>query len=137
MKIKVLAMLLAGFSFTAMANGPETVVRETVKTYIESYLSNDYSSMKEVLHNDFQNQGINRDGSLSQPLDARGLKNLMKQQESTPVSEQNNEIEVISLQEEFASVRLVTGPENSRWTEEILLEKVRGTWKIKKIVWSF
>lgn len=137
MKIKVLAILLAGFSFSAMANGPETVVRETVKTYIENYFLNDYKAMKEVLHNDFQNQNINLDGSLGASVDARGLKSLMKSQEATPVTNQNNEIEIVSLQEEFASVRLLTGPENSRWKEDILLEKVRGEWKIKKIVTSF
>ncbi len=137
MKLKFLAMLLAGFSFSAMASGPETVVRETVKTYIENYLSNDYQSMKEVLHKDFKNQGINRDGSLSEAIDARGLKKLMKSQASTPVNAQNNQIEIVSLQEEFASVKLITGPENSRWEEDILLEKVRGTWKIKKVTWSF
>lgn len=137
MKIKVLAILLAGFSFSAMANVPDTVVRETVKTYIENYFLNDYKAMKEVLHIDFQNQNINRDGSLGASVDARGLKKLMKTQDETPVTNQNNEIEIVSLQEEFASVRLTTGPENSRWKEDILLEKVRGAWKIKKIVTSF
>lgn len=137
MKIKVLAMLLAGLSLSAMASGPEAAVRETVKTYIENYLSNDYSAMKEVLHADFQNQGINRDGSLSQPVDAKGLQKLMETQSSTPVAKQKNEIEIVSLQEEFASVHLVTGPDHARWEEEITLQKVRGNWKIKKIVWSF
>lgn len=137
MKIKVLAILLAGFSFSALANGPETAVRETVKTYIENYLSNDYDAMKAVLHNGFKNQGINRDGSLSTAVDAKGLKTLMQSQDETPVNLQNNQIEIVSVQDETAVARLVTGPENSRWKEDITLEKVRGAWKIKKIVWSF
>jgi hypothetical protein len=137
MKMKFLALLVAALPFSGFANGPKTEVEKTVNTYIENFFSNNYEEMTSVLHTEFQNQGLNRDGSLSSLTSAKDLKVLMKSQTALNSIQQNNLIEITSITEQIATVKLVTGPANSRWNEYITLVKVDREWKIKNILWSF
>ncbi|MDC6366691.1 nuclear transport factor 2 family protein [Flagellimonas amphidinii] len=56
------------------------------------------------------------------------------------LSKQNqiNEVEILDVFRNTASVKLTTGyPERMKWIEYIHLVKVEGEWKIANIVWDY
>lgn len=114
-------------------NSPEYAVQE----YIENFNERDFEEMRKVLSDNFTNQGLNRDGSLTEVQKIDDLKRMMKDQEVIAPESQNNIITVTEITADFASVELITGPEGQRWKEYITLVKVGDGWKIEKIFWSF
>ena len=93
--------------------------------------------MRKVLSDNFTNQGLNRDGSLTAVQTIDDLRTLMSGQEVIAPDSQNNVITVTEVNDKYATVELVTGPEGQRWKEMITLVKVGNGWKIEKIFWSF
>jgi hypothetical protein len=114
-------------------NSPEYAVQE----YIENFNERDFEEMRKVLSDNFTNQGLNRDGSLTEVQKIDDLKRMMTNQEVIAPESQNNVITVTEMNDKFATVELITGPEGQRWKEYITLVKVGDGWKIEKIFWSF
>jgi hypothetical protein len=116
---------------------PGTTLENTVRTYIENYLEGDFEEMITVLHKDFTNQGLSRDGKLGDPQNAEDLKRIMLGQNQVAPESQENIITITGIENNVATVLLETGTDVARWNEYITLEKNNGKWKVKKIFWSF
>jgi|GEM_PF-6615013 len=127
---------LANSSLAEVGEASKTL-ENTVLTYIENYHAGDFEEMITVLHEDFSNQILNQEGSLSQRQDVEDLKRLMQGQKQLAPESQENIITITSIEDEVAEVILETGTEVARWYEYITLEKEQGKWKVKKVLWSF
>lgn len=118
-------------------SGPNAAVEGIVRTYIENYHEGDFAEMRGVLSNNFTNQGLNHDGSLTPVQKLDDLKVLMTGQDVVAPDAQNNEITVTSINGDVASAELVTGTNGQRWKEHITLIRENGDWKVEKVFWSF
>lgn len=118
-------------------SGPNAAVEGIVRAYIENYHEGDFSEMRSVLSNNFTNQGLNHDGSLTPVQKLDDLKVLMTGQDVVAPDAQNNEITVTSINGDVASAELVTGTNGQRWKEHITLIRENGDWKVEKVFWSF
>lgn len=116
---------------------PKTSPEYAVQEYIENFNERDFEEMRKVLSDNFTNQGLNRDGSLTDVQKIDDLKRMMTGQEVIAPESQNNVITVTEVTDKIATVELVTGPEGQRWKEYITLVRVGDGWKIEKIFWSF
>lgn len=116
---------------------PKNSPQYAVQTYIENFNERDFEEMRKVLSDNFTNQGLNRDGSLTDVQTIDDLRTLMSGQDVIAPDSQNNVITVTEVNDKYATVELVTGPEGQRWKEMITLVKVGNGWKIEKIFWSF
>ena len=127
------------FKDSSLAEAGETseTLERTVLTYIENYHAGDFEEMLSVLHEDFSNQNLNEEGKLSQRQNAEDLKRLMQGQKHLASESQKNFITISSIEKDVATVILETGTEVARWYEYITLEKEKGNWKVKKVLWSF
>lgn len=123
-------------SLAEVGEASKTLER-TVLTYIENYHAGDFEEMLSVLHEDFSNQNLNEEGKLSQRQNAEDLKRLMQGQKHLAPESQENIITITSIEENEARLVLETGTEVARWYEYITLEKEKGKWKVKKVLWSF
>lgn len=117
--------------------GPNSEVETSVRTYIENFHEGDFEEMREVLSNNFTNQGLNRDGSLTPVQKLDDIQGLMVGQEVVAPDAQNNEITITAINGEVASAELITGANGQRWKEHITLVRENGNWKVDKVFWSF
>jgi|GEM_PF-2000172 len=123
--------------FPASEGEPKNSPQYAVQEYIENFNERDFEEMRRVLSDNFTNQGLNRDGSLTEVQKIDDLKRMMENQEVIAPDAQNNVITVTQVSDKVATVELITGPEGQRWKEYITLVKVGDGWKIEKIFWSF
>ncbi len=118
-------------------SGPNAEVSFAVRTYIENFHEGDFEEMSAALSRDFKNQGLNRDGSLTEMQDIEDLRALMQNHEVIAPDAQNNEITVTAITDNVASAELITGAAGQRWKENITLIRENGTWKVHQVFWSF
>jgi hypothetical protein len=116
---------------------PKNSPEHTVRTYIENFNERDFEEMRAVLSRNFTNQGLNRDGSLTEVQKIDDLKRMMTGQDVVAPDSQNNIITVTGVTDKYATVVLITGPEGQRWKEHITLVRSGSSWKIEKVFWSF
>ena len=116
---------------------PKNSPQYAVQTYIENFNERDFAEMRKVLSDNFTNQGLNRDGSLTAVQKLDDLKVIMAGQDVVAPDGQNNVITITEIKGDVATAELITGPEGQRWKEYITLVKVGDSWKIEKVFWSF
>lgn len=117
--------------------GPNSAVETSVRTYIENFHEGDFAEMRTVLSNNFTNQGLNRDGSLTAVQKMDDIRNLMVGQEVVAPDAQNNEVTITAISDDVATAELITGSNGHRWKENITLIRENGGWKVEKVFWSF
>ncbi len=123
---------------TAAEEGePKNSPKYAVQTYIENFNERDFEAMRKVLSDNFTNQGLNRDGSLTPVQKIDDLKVMMVGQEAINSDSQDNLITITEIKGDVATAELITGPEGQRWKEYITLVRVGDGWKIEKIFWNF
>lgn len=133
----MLAMLMAGLPLLAQAENPKKAVQAVVETYIENYHQNNFEAMTAVLHKDFINRGITRDGQVTATSTAQQMQTFMQGQDALAPAQQKNLIKTVEVNGNLAKVTLETGNSKERWVEYIQLVKEDGEWKVIEVFWDF
>lgn len=128
---------MAGLPLLAQAENPQKAVQATVNAYIENYHQNNYEAMTEVLHPEFINRGVSRNGVLTASHNAEQMQAFMNGQDPIALADQNNSIKSLEVNGNLAKVTLETGNRKERWTEYIQLVKVQGEWQVIEVFWDF
>lgn len=120
----------------------KTAIESTVKGYIENFFENNAEEMSKYLHPDLAKGGVSKKrGEDILFFETMSMEKLNKIVTTKPVlskSSQSNEIKILDVFRNTASVRLNTGyPQKMKWIEYILLTKIDGKWLINDIIWDY
>lgn len=118
----------------------EVAIKATVLQYIENFFENKYEPMAAVLHPRLAKRGLNYkrtgDRRLSKEYGLDALKKLMATKRAFPKEHQRNQVKVLEVFRNQASVRLVTGYPKMRWVEYMHLANIDGKWMIMNVFWD-
>ncbi|HAS39882.1 MAG TPA: hypothetical protein DCS93_05355 [Microscillaceae bacterium] len=119
----------------------EAAIKAAVLQYIENFFENKYEPMAAVLHPRLAKRGLQykRSGErrLSNEYPLAGLKKLMTVKKAFPKEHQKNEVKILDVFRNQASVRLVTGYPKTRWIEYMHLANIDGKWMIMNVFWDY
>ena len=113
----------------------ETAVRGTVADYIEGYYTGDASRVEKSLHPHYlKHMIITGVDEQLRIVDKTGLELVQEVRthgpSDLPVSERNEQISVLDIKDDMASVKLVA----AHWMDYMTLLKSNGRWKIVSVV---
>ena len=138
--IAVLSLLVLPLNFinaaTAQpdrASDDKAAIRATITDYIEGYYLNDAARMERSLHPDYLKHTINGSNGELNITDKTGMEMVQEvrnKEKVTPVSERKEEITILDIDGDVASVKLVA----TRWIDYMTLSKENGEWKILSVV---
>ena len=119
----------------------EAAIKAVVLQYIENFFENKYEPMVAVLHPRLAKRGLvySPTGArrLSEEAGPEALKKMMTTKRAFPKKYQKNEVKVLEVFRNQASVRLVTGYPKTRWVEYMHLANIDGKWMIMNVFWDF
>jgi hypothetical protein len=138
--IAVLSLLVLPLNFinaaTAQpdrASDDKAAIRATITDYIEGYYLNDAARMERSLHPHYLKHTINGSNGELTITDKTGMEMVQEvrnKEKVTPVSERKEEISILDIDGDVASVKLVA----TQWTDYMTLSKQNGEWKILSVV---
>jgi hypothetical protein len=112
----------------------EDAVRATVADYIEGYYTGDASRIEKSLHPHYLKHTISGSEGKSKITDKTGLEMVQEVRANgpsdLPLSERKEQISVLDITDDVASVKLVA----AHWMDYITLSKSNGEWKIVSVV---
>jgi hypothetical protein len=134
----VLTILLLNFADAATTeqqkSSNEEAVRATVADYIEGYYTGDANRMERSLHPHYLKHTISGSEGKLKITDKTGLEMVREVRANgpsdLPVSERKEQISVLDITDDMASVKLVAG----HWMDYMTLSKWNGEWKIVSVV---
>ncbi|OJJ22366.1 hypothetical protein BKI52_06700 [marine bacterium AO1-C] len=149
-KLLIIIMLGMAISMNAQAQENQTsktqadqeaAIKAVVLQYIENFFENKYEPMAAVLHPRLAKRGLQykRSGKrrLSNDYPLAGLKKLMTIKKPLPKKHQKNEVKILDVFRNQASVRLVTGYPKMRWVEYMHLANIDGKWVVMNVFWDY
>ncbi len=110
--------------------------------YIENFFENNFEEMSFYLHHELAKRGISKKRGVEEyyfeNLSMEKLKNMLASKKALSKQDQINQVEILDVFRNTASVKLTTGyPGRMKWIEYIHLVKVEGKWKIANIMWDY
>jgi hypothetical protein len=115
------------------ASGDKTAIRATIADYIEGYYLCDAARMERSLHPHYLKHTISGSGGDLKIVDKTGpemVQEVRRKKELAPVSQRKDEITILVMDGDVASVKLVA----THWTNYMTLLKQNGVWKIVAVV---
>jgi hypothetical protein len=132
-----LTIVLFALSAASQPQKPsdETAVRGTVSDYIEGYYTGDASRVERSLHPHYlKHMIITGVDEQLRIVDKTGLELVQEVRthgpSDLPVSERKEQISVLDIKDDMASVKLVA----AHWMDYMTLLKSNGRWKIVSVV---
>lgn len=126
-------LLVNVLAATQQRESEDAAVRATVTDYIEAYYTGDAARMERSLHPHYLKHTISDSDGKMRMSETSGLQMVQDIRLGAPdlsPSERKEEITVLDVAGDIASVKLVT----SHWTDYITLAKWKGQWKIVSVL---
>lgn len=144
MKLKHSFLCLFFFVFTisTYAQKEEEAIQKVVNGYIENFFENNLSKMYTFLHPSLAKRGLDRKRGnpnlFFNDMSKEDLTKMLQRKKPLVKSDQKNEVQILDVFYNSASVKLKTGyPGRMEWIEYIHLVKLDGKWSIINIIWDY
>ncbi|MGA2202527.1 MAG: nuclear transport factor 2 family protein [Terriglobales bacterium] len=110
----------------------EAAIRATVTDYIEGYYMGDANRMEKSLHPHYLKHVIHGNIPMREKTASQMMRDVRSDGAPTylPQAERTEQISVLDVSGDIASVKLVT----PRWVDYVTLSKSDGEWKILSVV---
>jgi hypothetical protein len=117
-------------------------IETAVLGYIENFFENDIVAMQAYLHPELSKGGISKKRGATdlfyEKMPMERLKKMMETKKPLVRDLQKNEVKILDVFRNTASVRLETGyPNKMRWIEYIHLSKTNGKWLVNNVLWDY
>ena len=124
----ITTMVVSAFSANAQAPSDETLVRQTVNTYLHGLKFNDVASLKKAFYPDAKLFFVKKDGTLGQLTQEQWYKGF----EASAGKEEEGDLGIVSLDVtgNASSVKVLETYPHSTYTDYVSLLKLGGEWKI-------
>jgi len=108
-----------------------SAIRATVRNYIEGYYTGDAARLEQTLHPHYLKHVIHGDIPMREQTGTQMSQQVRSHGESDiPQAERTEQISVLDISGDIASVKLVT----PHWVDYMTLSKLDGQWKILSVV---
>jgi hypothetical protein len=143
MRNSVAAVVLVALTLATLAgarntsNDQKTAIVTVARNYMDAYYAADVAGMEKTLHPDFHKRSLQTvDGQLEVKEDS--VQSLLEGVRSgtgknVPPGERIQQIEVLDVYKNAASVKVVTG----RWIDYMHLSKLNGDWRVLDVVLQY
>jgi hypothetical protein len=131
--ISAILILVLGNGALARASDDNRAIRTTVLDYIEGYYLGDPARMERSVHPAYLKHTISGSGGDIKVVEKRGMDMVQEarnKKEVTPETQRKEDITVLDVSGDVASVKLVA----TAWTNYLTLLKQNGAWKILSVV---
>ncbi|HZI57568.1 MAG TPA: nuclear transport factor 2 family protein [Verrucomicrobiae bacterium] len=131
-----LCLLLPLFNISAnpqdnkAANDESSIVRATVRDYIEAYYTGDANRMEQTLHPHYLKHMIHGNIPMREKTGLQMVQDVRSGPSEVPPAERTEQISVLDVSGNIASAKLVT----PHWVDYMTLSKLDGKWKILSVV---
>ena len=115
-----------------VCGGDSSIVRATVRDYIEAYYTGDARRMEQTLHPHYLKHVIHGTIPMREMTGFEIVQRVRSGPTGIPQAERTEQISVLDISEDIASAKLVT----PHWVDYMTLSKVDGQWKILSVVQS-
>lgn len=117
-------------------------IEAAVLGYIENFFENNTEEMIKHLHPQLAKGGVSKKRGeevyFYEAMSIDQLKELMASKPALPKEQQDNEVIILDVFRNTASVRLETGyPNRMRWIEYIILSKTDDQWLVNNVMWDY
>jgi hypothetical protein len=113
-----------------VANNDQSMVRVTVRDYIEAYYAGDARRMEQTLHPHYLKHVIHGEIPMREMTGLQMVQNVRSGPSGIPPAERTEQISVLDVSGSIASAKLVT----AGWVDYMTLAKSDGQWKILSVV---
>ncbi len=122
--------------------GDLKAIEQTVLGYLENFFENKTEAMFQYLHPELAKRGISKKRGEStlffENMTNEQLKEMLQKKPAFSKERQQNNIEVLDVFHNTASVRVSTGyPGRMEWIEYIHLCRLEDKWNIVNIIWDY
>jgi hypothetical protein len=108
-----------------------SAIRATARNYIEGYYTGDAARLEQTLHPHYLKHVIHGDIPMREQTGTQMSQQVRSHGESDiPQAERTEQISVLDISGDIASVKLVT----PHWVDYMTLSKLDGQWKILSVV---
>lgn len=112
------------------ASNDQTMVRTTVRDYIEAYYTGDARRMEQTLHPHYLKHVIHGEIPIREKTGLQMVQDVRSGPSEIPPAERTEQISVLDISGSIASAKLVT----QGWVDYLTLAKSDGQWKILSVV---
>jgi putative lumazine-binding protein len=112
------------------ASDDSSIVRATVKDYIEAYYTGDGHRMEQTLHPHYLKHVIHGNIPMREKTGLQMVQDVRSGPSEIPPAERTEQISVLDVSGNIASAKLVT----PHWVDYLTLSKSDGEWKILSVV---
>ena len=132
----ILSVAVLSWGSTTTSN-EKTTVAAVAQNYMDAYYTADPVRMQKALHPDFHKrtlQTVNGHTEISEDTVQSMLEGVrLGSGKEIPVAERVKKIEVLDVDRDAASVKVVTG----RWIDYMHLSKLNGEWRVLDVVLQY
>ena len=130
-----LCLLLSFNTSTTAQDNPtagddSSIVRATVRDYIEAYYTGDARRMEQTLHPHYLKHVIHENIPMREKTGLQMVHDVRTGPADVPPAERTEQISVLDVTGDIASAKLVT----PHWVDYMTLSKADGQWKILSVV---